>query len=63
VVGCRRHRCWPLLDGAEALIHELQPLIDEDRLEAVFSLPTPPPDEVRSDLAWFISNYGHAGST
>lgn len=49
-----------LLDGADELMSELEPLIDSNHLEAVIALPTLPEDEVRSGLMWLIGNYGHA---
>ena len=49
-----------LLSGADGLLDQLQPLIDESRLGATFSLPTLPPEEVRSGVTWLVGNYGHA---
>jgi hypothetical protein len=49
-----------LLDGADDLIAELAPRIDNDRLNALIPLPTVPAEEVRPGLTWLIGTYGHA---
>jgi hypothetical protein len=49
-----------LLDGADDLITELEPLIEPDRLTSEFRLPTLPAEEIRSGLTWLAGNYGHA---
>ena len=49
-----------LLGEADALVAELEPRIDADRLMAAFPLPTCPPEEVRTGLTWLIGTYGHS---
>jgi hypothetical protein len=49
-----------LIDEADNLITEVKPQIAIERLESSFSLPTLPPEEVRSGLTWLVGNYGHA---
>ncbi len=49
-----------LLDGADELIAELEPCIDQTRLAAEFALPSLPADDVRPGLSWLVGNYGHA---
>ena len=48
------------LEQADLLIATLGPQIDGDRLRALLSLPTLPPEEERSGLTWLVGNYGHA---
>jgi hypothetical protein len=47
------------LEQADKLSVELEPSIDTARLIAEFSLPTCPPEEVRTGLTWLIGTYGH----
>jgi hypothetical protein len=49
-----------ILAGADDLIEEVEPLIDENRLAAEVPLPTLGVDDVRPGLSWLIGNYGHA---
>jgi hypothetical protein len=49
-----------LLDRADSLLVDLVPAIDQSHLEAMFPLPTLPPEETRSGLTWLVGNYGHA---
>jgi hypothetical protein len=49
-----------LVDEADELIGRLAPRITEARLAAEVSLPTLPPETMRSGLTWLVGNYGHA---
>ena len=48
-----------LVDGADTLLAEASPKLDE-RLWNSVPLPTLPQDETRPSLTWLIGNYGHA---
>ena len=49
-----------LLDAADVLVDDVQPIISNDRLDSVMALPTLSAAERRSGLAWLVENYGHA---
>jgi len=58
--GLTRADVFRLLEEADKLIVELEPRIDTGRLIAEFTLPTCPPEEVRTGLTWLIGTYGHS---
>jgi DinB superfamily len=57
---CSLDQIRPLLDEADVLLAVVKPQIGVERLESRISLPTRPPEEARSGLAWLVGNYGHA---
>jgi hypothetical protein len=49
-----------ILDEADRFLTQVQPLINEARLESAMSLPTLATDDRRLGLTWLVGNYGHA---
>ncbi len=49
-----------MLDAADVLVADVEPLIHASRLQAMLSLPTLPSDAQQSGLTWLVRNYGHA---
>lgn len=57
---CTLDQIRTLLDEADVLIAVVKPQIGVERLKWRFTLPTLPPGDPRSGLAWLVGNYGHA---
>lgn len=48
------------LEESDELLADLEAGIDARRLSAELSLPTCPPDELRTGLTWLVGTYGHS---